>query len=410
MLNKGFLKPRISVNTLGKRDFWTGVTIGIAMSIVLSYFFNYSREALRFITFYRNPYIPDNEVFKLNDLFFAALSASLGFGFTIIYWLRGQRKSIKRKYLKTLTLSNAWLIIWVSIMIVSRFGSILPIILYGLYGYDNELDLLEEFWLLFLLAPAHIFLSHWATLRLIFRTRYWVLVSCLFCSMIAFGLFKTTSANRAPLNRVHYLLNKERFDYIENEFRNAREKGVLLSDTLKQKLQKRHAKGTMELVSNLKMAFKGNKIVSPNTLILEKILIHNMYSHSIYWRHDTLATDTNWSYALPEEVYAQILKHDPESYETELLFEILYEQASLFSSPELKWDTIEQYSDYERDRYFHQMQLLERTTTIRSKLIQVLNKLRANKTYGKYHDLLPELEPLTDRRNQKDYQLELPDI
>lgn len=140
MLTKGFLKPKISIDKLGKRQFWTGVVIGFLVAFVLSYFFNYLRESLRMITFMADPYILTEKEFRLYDLFFASLATSLGFGFTIIYWLRGRNKSIKKQYLKLFAISNAWLIILVLLMLVARFGTILPMMLYSLHGYDEHLD------------------------------------------------------------------------------------------------------------------------------------------------------------------------------------------------------------------------------------------------------------------------------
>ena len=117
MLKKGFLKPEISVSVLGKKQFWTGIVVGVAAAFVLSYFFNYAREGARFITFFRDPFILTEKEFRLYDLFFATLSTSLGFGFTIIYWLQGGNRRVKKHYLKTFTISNAWLITFVAIML-----------------------------------------------------------------------------------------------------------------------------------------------------------------------------------------------------------------------------------------------------------------------------------------------------
>ena len=95
MLKKGILKPEISIDELGKRQFWTGVIIGLGISFSLCYLINYSREALRSITFFRDPIILTNKDFRLYDLFFATFSTSIGFGFTIIYWLKGRNHNIK---------------------------------------------------------------------------------------------------------------------------------------------------------------------------------------------------------------------------------------------------------------------------------------------------------------------------
>ena len=100
MLRKGFLKPEISISTLGKKQFWTGIIIGVAISFILNYFLNYSRESLRLFTFFGDPYILSEKEFRIYDIFFTCFSTSIGFGFTIIYWLRGKNVNIKKNYLK----------------------------------------------------------------------------------------------------------------------------------------------------------------------------------------------------------------------------------------------------------------------------------------------------------------------
>jgi hypothetical protein len=270
MLTKGFLKPEISIEKLGKRQFWTGIVIGILMAFVLSYFFNYSRESLRMITFIYDPYILAEKEFRLYDLFFSTFATSLGFGFTIVYWLRGRNPNIKKRYLKNFTISNAWLITFVALMVVARFGSILQIILYGRPGYDGQLDLLHDFWLMLVLIPVYVFFAHWNTIRLIFRTRYWVLLSIVFYFLTSFYLYKTTSADRDILNQSYYSKNKQQFDYIDSEFNKAKKLGVFFNDTTKQILRKKYAPRTTTLVFNLKQAFQTEAIVPLDTLILEK--------------------------------------------------------------------------------------------------------------------------------------------
>jgi len=407
MLTKGFLKPEISIDKLGKRQFWTGTIIGILIAFVLSYFFNYSRESLRMITFMADPYILTEKEFRLYDLFFASFATSLGFGFTIVYWLRGRNKNIRKQYLKTFTISNAWLITFVALMIVARFGSILPIIVYGLHGYDGHLDLLHDFWLMFVLIPIYVFFAHWNTIRMIFRTKYWVLLSIVFYILTTFYLYKTTYADRDILNQSYYSQNKERFDYIDSEFDNAKKLGVFFSDTTKQILRKKYAERTTDLVLNLKKAFQSDKPVPLDTLILEKILIHNMNRHGLYFYGRYQDRDKNWSYALPENIYTQILKRDINSKETEILFEILSEQISLFTAPQINWAEWEKYTDYEREKSYFRRNLMYSTETIQSRLIQVVDKLKSDKRYEKYYYLLQDIEFDDDRGRQKHYKLEL---
>jgi len=283
MLKKGFLKPEISVNNLGKRQFWTGIILGVAASFVFSYLFNYSREALRLTTFPGDLFMLTEKEFRMYDLFFAAFATSLGFGFTIIYWLDGRNKNIKRRYLRYYAISNAWFILLVALMVVTRFASILPFILYGTPGYDNNLDFLHEFWLLLVLIPVYVFFAQWNAIRLIFKTKNWVLISVVFYCLLTFYLYKTTSVDRGIVNRKYYLENKERFDFIDKEFREARNLGIFFSDTTRQILQKRYAERTIRLVLELKRAFNKNKTVPLDTLILEKIVIHNLNRQQKYY-------------------------------------------------------------------------------------------------------------------------------
>jgi|GEM_PF-737445 len=409
MLTKGFLKPEISIDKLGKRQFWTGTIIGILIAFVLSYFFNYSRESLRLITIMADLHIPSEKESRLYDLFFASFSTSLGFGYTIIYWLRGRNKNIKKRYLKTFAISNAWLITFVALMLVVRFGSILPIILYGLPGYDGHLDLLNHFWLMFVLIPIYVFFSHWNAIRMIFRTRNWVLLSVVFYSLTTLYLYKTTYVDRDVLNKSYFSQNKQRFDYIDSEFDKAKKFGVFFSDTTKQILRKKHAGRTTDLVLNLKQAFQSDKIVPIDSLILEKIVIHNMNTHGLYFYGRQQDRDKNWSYALPEDIYKQILKHDINSKETEVLFEILSEQILLFTTPQINWDEWENYSDYERTKSNFRRNLMYSTETIQSRLIQVIDKLKSDRRYEKHHHLLHDIKYEEGRGRQRHYEIELKD-
>ncbi|UBM61333.1 hypothetical protein LA303_07835 [Candidatus Sulfidibacterium hydrothermale] len=406
MLKKGFLKPELSINNLGKRQFWTGIIMGVVASFVLSYFFNYSRESLRSITFMGDPLILTEKEFRLYDLFFAAFSTSLGFGFTINFWLTGRNKIIKKRYLQIFTISNAWFITFVALMIVSRFGSILPITLYTIKGYDNQLDFLHTFWLLLILIPIYVFFAQWNTIRLIFRAKNWVLLSIVFFCITTFYLFETTTADREILNKNYYSVNKEYFNYIDQKFQMAKKYGIVFPASLKQVLQKEYAERTTNLVNALKNAFNKNKIVPLDTLILEEIVIHNLKITNPYSYNQFNDIDKNWPYAFPEQVYCQIQKHDVNSIETKVLFEILHEQASLFTSSKIDWNKWKTYSPYERQKSIFKQNLLYTTKTIQSRLIQVINLLRSEKKYKEYQYLLPVMR-FNDKGRQKQIKINI---
>jgi hypothetical protein len=80
-------------------------------------------------------------------------------------------------------------------MMIARFGSIVPFILYGMPGYDNQLNLFEQYWLLFVLIPIVVFAQNWFIVRLIYRSEKWILFSFVICFVITFTLKTTTSVN-----------------------------------------------------------------------------------------------------------------------------------------------------------------------------------------------------------------------
>ena len=67
----------------------------------------------------------------------------------------------KDKIYKQLSRANIYFTFWLILMMIARFGSVLPLILYGMPGYDNQLNLFEEYWLLFVLIPIVVFAQNW---------------------------------------------------------------------------------------------------------------------------------------------------------------------------------------------------------------------------------------------------------
>ena len=392
MLQKGFLKPELSVSNIGKWSFWLGISLGLYVSLVLNLLFGFSRESFRVITFLNDPLILTPEEFQAYDLFFALFSTSLGFGVTIIYWLIGRKNIIRKKYLKIFSISNTAFICIAAFAIVARFGSKLAIVPYGLRGYDNELNLLQDHKLLLILIPIYIFLANWMSIRLIFKTQSWIILSFLVCLIISLILFQTTSVDKEILNNAYYRKYAERFDFIDKEFEKATKYEVYFPDSIKQILQKMDAARTLDLVLGLKKYFESNAMVPKDILILEKISVHNLNKHMSYWIGNKKERDKNWPYAMPEDIYRQIIMHHVGEIEMQLLFEILYEQISLLVTEKPDYNKFSSYSRYQKEKWYYKDHLINRTTTILSRLVQVAEKLRTDNKYVKYHSLIPEIE------------------
>ncbi|MBN1617893.1 hypothetical protein JW887_00945, partial [Candidatus Dojkabacteria bacterium] len=376
MINKGYLKPEISIELIGKRKFWTGIILGFLFSLVLSYFFNYSRESLRFITFNGDPFILSPKEFKKYDLFFASLSASIGFGIAIVYWFLGYNNRIVKRYLKRFAITNALFVSIVVLMVVSRFGSILPIILYR-NGFDGQLLIHRDYGLLLILTPLYVFFGNWNAVRAFLRTRHWILISFAIYCLVTLFLYKTTALNKDNLNAHYYHQNRERFEYIDQQLRMAARMDITFTNDIKTILQKRYSPRTNELVISLKNAFESDRQLTIDTLILEKIVIHNMNEQGRwYFRHGE-DRDKNWSYALPEDVYDQIQMNEIGSPEMKILFEILGEQVKLFIAEDYNWEYYETYSPYEIELSLYNRNIIYSTNTILSRLVQVVDKIKS---------------------------------
>jgi hypothetical protein len=406
MLEKGFIKPNLTIEKIGKKQFWIGLLIGLFFAFIISHFFILSREALRSFTFINDPYILSHKQFRFYDLFFAALSSSLGFGITIICWLFVPNRNIKKNYLKIFTVSTSFFITILALAIVSRFGSILYLIVYNLPGYDNHLDILKDFWLILILIPIYIFFANWNSVRLIFKSINWILVSIIFLLLITTLIFKTTCIDRDILNQTYFSRNKERFEYIDNEINSAKQVGVYITDSTKLILQKRYAERTTDLVVKLKDAFSTDRSVSIDTLILEKIAIHNLNHPQVIFYRPIDYLEKNWSYALPEEIYYQILRHEKNDPEMKILFEILSEQISIFATKKIDWKDLRNFSNYEREKYHNKRNILFNTQTIQSRLLQVIEELKSNDKYEDYHYLIPDFE-FNETSRQKNYKIEI---
>jgi hypothetical protein len=158
----------------------------------------------------------------------------------------------------------------------------------------------------------------------------------------------------------------------------------------------------------LQKSFKRNDIVPLDTLILEKIAIHNFKSHGLYYYNRRFENvDRNWPYAMPEEIYCQIKKHEINSIETKILFEILNEQISLFAIGEVYWEDYKKYSDYEVEKANFRRSLMYVTETIQWRIIQVAKQLRNEKEYEQYYYLLPEFDFDSFRGRQKKIEISI---
>jgi len=393
MTNIRFRKEKISIQNIGRQRFWIGIVAGLISAISISLFFNHSRESLRLLT----SMSADLMILKENELqffnfFFSFLSTVLGLSITIWIWMLNKKHNRRKdSFYKQLSITNALLIFWVILMIISRFSSILPIVLFGSPGYDNHLNLYEEYWILFVLLPIVVFLQSWLTVRLVYQSGRWILLSFLFCILTAFTLQLSTTVNQEKLNSAYHQRFESDYNYIDLEIKIAREKyGVDIDEQTVQILKKQITESSVEQILRVKKAFSSDRPVSMDTIILQKIIIRNFKEGG--WYYYRMNSIENWRYALPNDILKQIDNHDIISNESKELFEILKEMIDLVNTPEIHWEEYQNFTETERRRslgakYNIPDPLIEQLKEVRTRLLED----------DRYSDFSKDLQVIKDR-------------
>jgi len=391
MLTKGYLKPFISIKAIGKFQFWIGLLFGIFSAFIFSIYFNYSREIFRSLTFVLTPYILSPKQFMIYDLFFASLSVSLAFGFTVIIWLTG-RKEIKKQYYRMFAVGNIWLIIFMVLFVLLRMATLLNFGVQIGSGFDSPLDFIKDFWLILITLPLFIFFYYWNYLSLMFRTKYWISISILFYIFFTFLIFKTTSIDKSILNNIYYS-KKTNYTPILEISLNSYSKlyGISYADSTKEILLNPSSSKLFDLINDVKNAFNTDSLVSLDTILLEKIIINNLdIQYEILKRYQSTENDIIWPYVEPEEIYTQIKRYENKhSIESFFLIRILNNMVFIFNAPEINWDKKYKYSELDIKRYRFKM-LMKKRTNIENRLSYVVEKLMSDKNHD-YRSLLTRM-------------------
>jgi hypothetical protein len=414
MKKMDYRKEYISIEIIGKQRFWIGIVAGLITAISLSLFIDYWRELLKFI-----PITSTNDLLifprieiKFFDYFFSSFSTVFGLGITLWIWLISTNSlTIKRKVYKRLAQCLILLNIWIYWAFIARFGSILPIILYGQIGFENLLNLYSDYWLLFVLIPIVIFLGNWYIVRLVYKSTKWILHSLWISLVLIIVLTNFKTVNRTIIRDAYHNSYSEEYEYTVSELEKAKNYGIEFSERTVTVLKQNNTESLKELVENVQKSFSKNKKVNLDTLLLQKIIIHNFKS-KLYDFHGRDQRDNNWSYAFPEQIYEQIKMYSNDCIEIKYLFEILELMINPLISEDPDWDKWDEISKYEKRLYFQKRFYEHSTNTIISRLYQVVEKLKSEEKYEKYHHIIQSFdkEPYIEYRWQFDQKLNLDSI
>ena len=385
-----FRKEKISIQNIGKQRFWIGIISGLFSAIIISLTFSYFRELFRFFTtLSADLLILEKSELQFYNYFFSSLATVLSLSITVAIWMTNNNHNRKKdKIYKQLSRANIYFTFWLILMMIARFGSVIPFILYGMPGYDNQLNLFKEYWLLFVLIPIVVFAQNWFIVRLVYRSSKWIFYSFLICIAITFVLNSTTSINQEILNNAYYKKFESDYNYINQQINKAKiEYGIEFKENTIETLKKWKTESATEQVINLKSAFSKDKKVSLDTIILQKIVVKNFKENGRYYRRNSI---DNWRYAFPKDILRQLELYDINSNESKELVEILKEQIDLINTPEIDWKEYDKHTDTEIRKSFGikynvPKQIIEQLEKVRDSLIN------DNKYSGISKDL-PELK------------------
>ena len=385
-----FSKEKISIQKIGIQKFWIGIVSGLLSAIIITIAFNYFRELFRFFTtLSADLLILRESELQFYNYFFASLGTVLGLSITVSIWMtNNNHKRKKDRIYKQYARTNIFFLFWLILMMIARFGSVIPFILYGMPGYDNQLNLFEDFWLLFVLIPIVVFIQSWFIVRLIYRSEKWILFSFLICLLIAFTIKQTTSINQEILNKTYFKKFETDHNYIDQQIAKAiTEYGIEFQEKTINTLKKWHTESSYDQVINLKSVFYKDHKVSLDTIILQKIVIKNFKENGSYYRRNSI---DNWRYAFPKDILRQLKFYDINSNESKELIEILKEQIELINTPEIHWEEYDKHTDTEIRKSFGIKY------NVPKQLIKQLDKVRDSLINdNKYYDIskdLPELK------------------
>jgi hypothetical protein len=390
MTNIQFSKEQISIPQIGRQRFWLGIVAGLISAVSISLVFNHFREGYRFfISMSADLLILSGSELRFFNYFFSSFATSLGFSVTIWIWMsnRTHNRRLDRLY-KQLSRVNALLVFWIFLMVIARFGSIPPSVLYGMPGYENHFNLYQDFWILFILIPMFIFMQSWAPVRLVYRSGKWLLLSLGFCILTVFTLSMTTTVNQEKLNNSYRLRFEKDYQYIDQEMSKAKaEYGIEFKKKTIGILKKWHSESSVEQVISIKTAFSESIPVSLDTIILQKIVIRNFKHGGKYYMRNS---SENWQYALPKDILKQIQLYDITSYETKELFNVLREEIDLVNTPKIDSDEFRNYTETERRRSFCASSNIP--VSIKRQLRAVKFSLLNDARYADFAKILPEIK------------------
>jgi uncharacterized membrane protein (DUF485 family) len=390
-----FRKEKLSIQNIGEKRFWVGLVAGVIFAISLSLLINFTRELLRALASISADLViasPNKLLFF--KYFFSTFATVLGLSLSISIWMRPfthKRKS-KHSY-KLLTQSYLSINIWNVLIMFGRMAIVVAILLYASQGYENQLDWYAEYWFMFVLLIATIFFHSWMAVRLIYRIGHWVAVSGIACVLLSFVIAEISYVDHNKLNASYFQRFEEEFRYIENELTQANANfGIQYQASTISTLKLQYTESARKQVESVKAAFGQGHKVSLDSLILQKIILHNVKVGHDYYPFRSIE---RWRYATPYEILNQLAYYDLSDPAAEVLFALLDEIIQLACYSRISYAEWENATVFQHKRSMFVQNYMP--PIIYEQLISTIDILKADEKYAQRVSALPEIAKFTGR-------------
>lgn len=366
MKRKSLKKSKISIQKIGKQRFWFGVIAGLTSAIALSLIFNKMRESIRFfVSISTELLIFEKDELQFFNYFFAALATVLGLSICIWIWMGNSIDQRKRHRLyKLQSRTNSLFSFWFIMFLIGQFCCFCLFCVFGqLYMDDLNFNLYKDHAVLFILIPIVIFAQSWFFVRMVYRAEKWMFSSLLIVIISTFTLYNTTSSNPKKVSQLYWKKYLKSYQYVDKVTTIAKKNYGITYDSLTIKtLKQPRTNKSIQQVSNIKRAFSSGRKIPLDTIILQKIIIHNSKENNSNWSSFPSDPIKYWNYPLPNNILKQINFYKSNTSETKELFNVLQEMILYVNKAKIKKD-INKYAFYD-DGYLFDASFIKKTQNV----------------------------------------------
>jgi len=348
-------KEKLSIDYLGRFNFWIGISIGLLAIFVFKLLFSAGLESLRYLNFLAGKLSTySNWEWFCNEFFMSLLATTLGMCLGILFWLLNisvqKRKENRRKILFAISFLSITL--WFPLMAIGRMATTLYFVVYSSRSYDNELNFYDDFSLVYFIIPISIFLQSWLAVQLLFKCKKWMIYSFVGCLILGLLFINIRAIDPSILKDRFYNNFKEEITFSNSVLQDAEENyGINYSPETKEVIQSQRTLRSMQQVKDVKKAFESSRRISLDTILLNRIIIHNAKQDRLSYRKKM--SWKNWVYSTPLEIYDQLKLHKFGTSEYIELINCLEELKLIQKFIRIKKNPNKKYSYWQRKKMRH---------------------------------------------------------